>query len=158
MAEGVAGQRVGVGAGRVDLQHAKRRIDLNRADRRHGRRHTAEGDGGDGDCAVAAGEDQFAGGCLAGAAGVGAFHIAGGTTDTLAACRAIRGAAPDALIVVKRGPMGCTVFAAAIPDDLDAYARSIGLAGSEDLHAMLADEYALLASGADDDGLGAETG
>jgi len=44
-----------------------------------------------------------------------------------------------------------------IPDDLDAYARSIGLAGSEDLHTMLAGEYALLASGRNDDGLGAET-
>jgi 5-dehydro-2-deoxygluconokinase len=47
------------------------------------------------------------------------IHIAGGTTDTLAACRRIRELAPDALIVVKRGPMGCTVFDRAIPDDLE---------------------------------------
>ena len=47
------------------------------------------------------------------------IHIAGGTTDTLAACRKIREVAPEALIVVKRGPMGCTVFDRAIPDDLE---------------------------------------
>jgi 5-dehydro-2-deoxygluconokinase len=47
------------------------------------------------------------------------IHIAGGNTDTLAACRRIRALAPDALIVVKRGPMGCTVFDRAIPDDLE---------------------------------------
>ena len=38
------------------------------------------------------------------------IHIAGGSTDTLEACRRIRKLAPSALIVVKRGPMGCTVF------------------------------------------------
>jgi 5-dehydro-2-deoxygluconokinase len=47
------------------------------------------------------------------------IHIAGGTTDTLAACRRIRELAPDALIVVKRGPMGCVVFDRAIPADLE---------------------------------------
>jgi 5-dehydro-2-deoxygluconokinase len=47
------------------------------------------------------------------------IHIAGGSTDTLEACRQIRTAAPGALIVVKRGPMGCTVFDAAIPDDIE---------------------------------------
>src|SRR5918996_421670 len=47
------------------------------------------------------------------------IHIAGGTTDTLAACRRIRELAPDALIVVKRGPMGCTVFDQAIPEDIE---------------------------------------
>ncbi|HEX5079825.1 MAG TPA: 5-dehydro-2-deoxygluconokinase [Geminicoccaceae bacterium] len=47
------------------------------------------------------------------------IHIAGGSTDTLAACRRIRELAPDALIVVKRGPMGCTVFDGDIPDDLE---------------------------------------
>jgi 5-dehydro-2-deoxygluconokinase len=47
------------------------------------------------------------------------IHIAGGTTETLAACRKIRELAPDALIVVKRGPMGCSVFDRAIPDDID---------------------------------------
>ena len=38
------------------------------------------------------------------------IHIAGGSTDTMAAIRAVRAAAPGALIVVKRGPMGCTAF------------------------------------------------
>lgn len=47
------------------------------------------------------------------------IHIAAGTTDTLEACRLIRSLAPDALIVVKRGPMGCTVFDGAIPDDIE---------------------------------------
>jgi 5-dehydro-2-deoxygluconokinase len=47
------------------------------------------------------------------------IHIAGGTTDTLAACRRVRDLAPGALIVVKRGPMGCTVFDRAIPDDIE---------------------------------------
>jgi 5-dehydro-2-deoxygluconokinase len=46
-------------------------------------------------------------------------HIAGGSTDTLAACRRIRELAPKALIVVKRGPMGCTVFDRAIPGDIE---------------------------------------
>ena len=43
------------------------------------------------------------------------IHIAGGSTDTMAAIRAVRAAAPGALIVVKRGPMGCTAFPGAIP-------------------------------------------
>jgi 5-dehydro-2-deoxygluconokinase len=47
------------------------------------------------------------------------IHIAGGSTDTLEACRRIRALAPEALIVVKRGPMGCTVFDGAIPDDIE---------------------------------------
>jgi 5-dehydro-2-deoxygluconokinase len=47
------------------------------------------------------------------------IHIAGGTTDTLGACRKIRELAPEALIVVKRGPMGCTVFDRAIPEDIE---------------------------------------
>jgi 5-dehydro-2-deoxygluconokinase len=47
------------------------------------------------------------------------IHIAGGTTDTLAACRRIRELAPEALIVVKRGPMGCVVFDRAIPADIE---------------------------------------
>ena len=47
------------------------------------------------------------------------IHIAGGSTDTMAAIRAVRAAAPDALIVVKRGPMGCTAFPAAIPAGID---------------------------------------
>ena len=47
------------------------------------------------------------------------IHIAGGSTDTMAAIRAVRAAAPDALIVVKRGPMGCTAFPGAIPASID---------------------------------------
>jgi 5-dehydro-2-deoxygluconokinase len=47
------------------------------------------------------------------------IHIAGGSTDTRAACRRLRELAPEALIVVKRGPMGCTVFDAKIPDDIE---------------------------------------
>ncbi|MCC2664343.1 MAG: iolC, partial [Geminicoccaceae bacterium] len=47
------------------------------------------------------------------------IHIAGGTTDTLAACRRIRELAPEALIVVKRGPMGCVLFDRAIPADIE---------------------------------------
>jgi 5-dehydro-2-deoxygluconokinase len=47
------------------------------------------------------------------------IHIAGGSTETLQACRKIRELAPAALIVVKRGPMGCTLFDRAIPDDLE---------------------------------------
>ena len=47
------------------------------------------------------------------------IHIAGGSTDTLEACRRIRALAPEALIVVKRGPMGCTVFDGEIPDDIE---------------------------------------
>jgi 5-dehydro-2-deoxygluconokinase len=46
------------------------------------------------------------------------LHIAGGTTDTLAAIRAVR-ALSSAVIVCKRGPMGCVVFAGAIPDDIE---------------------------------------
>ncbi len=46
------------------------------------------------------------------------FHIAGGTTDTIAALRAVR-AVSRATLVCKRGPMGATAFAANIPDSLD---------------------------------------
>ena len=46
------------------------------------------------------------------------MHILGGSTDTLAALRAIRERTP-ALLVLKRGPHGCVVFAGAIPDRLD---------------------------------------
>jgi 5-dehydro-2-deoxygluconokinase len=44
--------------------------------------------------------------------------IAGGTEDTLAALRAVR-AISNAVIVLKRGPMGCTVYEGAIPATLD---------------------------------------
>lgn len=46
------------------------------------------------------------------------FHIAGGTTDTIAALRAVR-AVSKATLVCKRGPMGATAFTDAIPDTLD---------------------------------------
>jgi len=45
-------------------------------------------------------------------------HILGGTTDTIAALRAIRAKSP-ALLVCKRGPQGCSAFPEAIPDSLD---------------------------------------
>lgn len=47
------------------------------------------------------------------------FDIAGGTTDTLAALRAVR-AVSKATLVCKRGPMGAVAFTGAIPDSLDA--------------------------------------
>ncbi len=47
------------------------------------------------------------------------LHIAGGSTDTLAAIRTVREHAPDALIVCKRGPMGCVAFPGAIPKDIE---------------------------------------
>ena len=46
------------------------------------------------------------------------FHIAGGTTDTMAALRAVR-AVSAATLVCKRGPMGAAAFTAVIPDSLD---------------------------------------
>ena len=46
------------------------------------------------------------------------FHIAGGTTDTVAALRAVR-AVSKATLVCKRGPMGAAAFTGAIPDTLD---------------------------------------
>lgn len=46
------------------------------------------------------------------------IHVAGGSTNTIEAVKSIR-ALSDAAIVVKRGPMGCVVFADAIPDNLD---------------------------------------
>ena len=46
------------------------------------------------------------------------IHIAGGATDTIAALRALR-RLTAATLVVKRGPMGCTVFPDAIPDSVD---------------------------------------
>jgi 5-dehydro-2-deoxygluconokinase len=45
-------------------------------------------------------------------------HIAGGTEDTLEALRRIR-AISKGVIVLKRGPMGCVVYPAAIPSTLD---------------------------------------
>jgi 5-dehydro-2-deoxygluconokinase len=46
------------------------------------------------------------------------FHIAGGTTDIIAALRAVRAITP-ATLVCKRGPMGAAAFTGAIPDTLD---------------------------------------
>ncbi|MEJ2815967.1 5-dehydro-2-deoxygluconokinase [Caulobacter sp. CCG-8] len=46
------------------------------------------------------------------------IHILGGTTDTIAALRAIRERS-DALLVCKRGPDGCVAFPDAVPDTLD---------------------------------------
>jgi 5-dehydro-2-deoxygluconokinase len=46
------------------------------------------------------------------------IHIAGGSTDTLAALRRLRELTTGTL-VVKRGPMGCVVFDGVIPDSLE---------------------------------------
>lgn len=46
------------------------------------------------------------------------MHILGGTTNTMAALRAIR-AKSAALLVCKRGAQGCSAFPGAIPDHLD---------------------------------------
>ncbi|MBL4916650.1 bifunctional 5-dehydro-2-deoxygluconokinase/5-dehydro-2-deoxyphosphogluconate aldolase [Szabonella alba] len=46
------------------------------------------------------------------------FHIAGGSTDTIAALRAAR-AVSDAVLVCKRGAAGAVAFEGAIPDSLD---------------------------------------
>ncbi|MCB8879902.1 5-dehydro-2-deoxygluconokinase [Acidisoma cellulosilytica] len=53
------------------------------------------------------------------------LHIAGGSQDTLAAIRAIR-AQSAAVIVCKRGPMGCVVFPGEIPASLDDGVRGPG--------------------------------
>ena len=46
------------------------------------------------------------------------IHIAGGSTDTLEALHALR-RLTAATLVLKRGPMGCVVFPAGIPDSID---------------------------------------
>ncbi|MCA0921936.1 bifunctional 5-dehydro-2-deoxygluconokinase/5-dehydro-2-deoxyphosphogluconate aldolase [Pseudooceanicola nanhaiensis] len=46
------------------------------------------------------------------------FHIAGGSTDTVTALRAVR-AVSSATLVCKRGPMGAVAFEGDIPDSLD---------------------------------------
>ncbi|MEJ2419165.1 MAG: PfkB family carbohydrate kinase [Exilibacterium sp.] len=46
------------------------------------------------------------------------FHIAGGSTDTLEALRTVR-AVSDAVLVCKRGALGCSVFEKDIPASLD---------------------------------------
>jgi 5-dehydro-2-deoxygluconokinase len=55
------------------------------------------------------------------------IHILGGSTDTVAALKAIR-AATGALLVCKRGPMGCVAFADEVPDDLDHDVQARGFA------------------------------
>jgi 5-dehydro-2-deoxygluconokinase len=47
------------------------------------------------------------------------FHIAGGSTKTVQALRAVRKVS-NATLVCKRGPMGAAAFTGAIPDSLDA--------------------------------------
>jgi 5-dehydro-2-deoxygluconokinase len=46
------------------------------------------------------------------------FHIAGGSTDTIEALRAVR-AVSGATLICKRGPMGASAFTGEIPDTLD---------------------------------------
>lgn len=46
------------------------------------------------------------------------FHIAGGSTDTLTALKNVRQVS-NAVLVCKRGALGCSVFEHAIPDHLD---------------------------------------
>lgn len=53
------------------------------------------------------------------------FHIAGGSQDTMEALRAVR-ARSAAILVCKRGPMGCSLFTGAIPDSLDDGIRGPG--------------------------------
>ena len=55
------------------------------------------------------------------------FHIAGGTTDTIAALRAVR-AVSGAVLVCKRGPIGAVAFTGDIPDSLDAGLSGPGFA------------------------------
>ena len=53
------------------------------------------------------------------------FHIAGGSTDTIAALHGVR-AVSDAVLVCKRGPMGSVAFEGPIPDSLDDGASGPG--------------------------------
>ena len=46
------------------------------------------------------------------------FHIAGGSTELIQALRAVRGVT-RALLVVKRGPMGCSLVEGEVPADID---------------------------------------
>jgi 5-dehydro-2-deoxygluconokinase len=47
------------------------------------------------------------------------FMIAGGESELLASLVRVRELAPHAVLVVKRGPLGCAVLPAAIPADID---------------------------------------
>ncbi len=53
------------------------------------------------------------------------FHIAGGCTDTLAAIKTVR-EKTGAIIVCKRGPMGCVIFPGEIPGDIEAGIKGPG--------------------------------
>jgi len=53
------------------------------------------------------------------------FHIAGGSTDTIAALRAVRNAS-KATFVCKRGPMGAVALVGAVPDTLEDGERGPG--------------------------------
>jgi 5-dehydro-2-deoxygluconokinase len=53
------------------------------------------------------------------------FHILGGSTDTVAALRAVRGLTP-AVLVCKRGADGCVVFAGEIGAGLDTGVKAEG--------------------------------
>ncbi|MCK6444159.1 bifunctional 5-dehydro-2-deoxygluconokinase/5-dehydro-2-deoxyphosphogluconate aldolase [Elstera cyanobacteriorum] len=53
------------------------------------------------------------------------FRIAGGTEEVLTALAAVR-ARSGATLVLKRGPMGCSVYPGAIPTDLDQGVRGAG--------------------------------
>ena len=53
------------------------------------------------------------------------MKIAGGTDDALSALRSVR-AKSKAVIVLKRGPKGCTVFPGAIPDVIDKGIVGVG--------------------------------
>ncbi|WP_348760587.1 5-dehydro-2-deoxygluconokinase [uncultured Salinisphaera sp.] len=54
------------------------------------------------------------------------FHIAGGTTDTIAALKKVR-ALSDAVLVCKLGPLGCTIFEGPIGDSVDDGVRVEGV-------------------------------
>ncbi len=53
------------------------------------------------------------------------FHIAGGTTDIIAALRAVRNVT-EASLVCKRGAAGAVAFTGEIPDDLDDGVAGLG--------------------------------
>ena len=46
------------------------------------------------------------------------FDIAGGGTDIIASLKAVRGVTP-AVLVVKRGPLGCAIIGGPVPESLD---------------------------------------
>jgi 5-dehydro-2-deoxygluconokinase len=54
------------------------------------------------------------------------LHIAAGSENTLEALAILRRLSPGALLVCKRGPMGCVVFPGAIPPSLDEGVRGPG--------------------------------